>query len=86
MKAIISVALLLTIVSTRRLVFTFIPNDARAEWVDAEEEWLPVTLERMAQNGEIIDGIFKPSRNGFLGSGRFGITWKGSFIFIFHIH
>lgn len=40
-------------------------------------EWLPVTLRRMAQNGEIIDGIFKPSVGGLLGSSAFGVTWKG---------
>lgn len=78
MKAITSVTSLLTI------VFTFVPNDVRADWV--EEEQLPVTLQKMARKGEIIDGIFKPSKNGFLGSGHFGITWRGSFIFIFHIH
>lgn len=37
----------------------------------------------MAENNEIINDIFKPSKKGFLGSGIYGVTYKGSFILLF---
>lgn len=37
----------------------------------------------MAKDGTMIDGIFKPSINGSLGSGYYGITYKG-LTFFFH--
>lgn len=36
----------------------------------------------MAEKNEIINDIFKPSKKGFLGSGIFGVTYKGSFILL----
>lgn len=34
----------------------------------------------MAKNGDTVDEIFLPSKNGLLGSGRYGTTYRGQFI------
>lgn len=35
-------------------------------------------MKQMADQDEIIDGIFKPMKDGYLGDGSFSFMWKGS--------
>lgn len=35
-------------------------------------------MKQMADEDKIIDGIFKPIKNGCLGFGSFSFMWKGS--------
>lgn len=37
-------------------------------------------LDKLARKGKVIDGIFKPSENGSLGSGSHGTVYKGQFL------
>lgn len=35
-------------------------------------------IEEIKKNNGTINGVFKPSNNGYLGQGIFGLTYKGS--------
>lgn len=82
MKAIISVALLLTIVSTRQHSFFLQIDTNRTILTDSkmmsEQNGSRCNAEKYGtKKGEIISTICKPLVDGLLGSGAFGVTWKG---------
>lgn len=53
--------------------------DSNGNKIDELEE-VKKALNEMAENNRTINDIFKPSGNGFLGEGSFGVMYKGSSI------
>lgn len=50
-----------------------------------QEKMIEEILDEIAENAEIINDIFEPSKNGCLGEGTVGLTYKGMFSWnVFH--